>query len=847
MKKLKKLAAFLSGALMLNSMTCGFGANALDPNSVLSSSLDELQQTMVDFMMLKQIVMKNVSISDTASQTFCRQIDYDSNGSIDVFDMIAAKQKILTLSGVEDPYPNWPETPESTVTTVVSTEEFDIGPVTTVPHKDSGVSQGDSKVNYSSLKEGDVVTFTGTAYAKPDGGMPLKVPYGAYKVQIILEKNPLYPYTVQLENTGWVSYQELTNEVQPDSVFNNPSDPKIGDTVFYSGIAYANMNGNGKNIVVEPGFHEISNIMSNVNEPYIVQLKDLGWVSYDDIKGTPKNSEAVTTSASTQVVTSQTSVSETESAGKYGFKVGDKVDVNGIVYFSAKGADPWYAVTKTLTVLEILDENDAPYNVHTNEGWVSYRICKKTESTVSETTPAVTTTMTTTTAATTSPVTSVTMTSDPFEIRVGDVVRYKGKAYYAASGKGTPVDVDGTYKVEDILFGKDPYPVLLDKAGWVSYKELTGRDMPVVQVTTAAETTSVTTETTSAAVKDIKVGDKVKYTGKAYYAASGKGTPVDKDGIFEIADIRDPSDKEPYTVLLDKAGWVSYKALTGKDQPEAIVTTAASQASETVTTTAVTTVTTPVTTVTTPASSSSSEPQGSVEIKAGETVVYKGNAYYSASGKDPIVKADGSYVIVQVLRDYDYPYQVQLKNAGWVSYDDLAAQNQGEKPVSFDNRKFMIKNAASGKYLTYEELSNDSNVFQYVSGSEKGQVFTFKKYSNTNSYVLYTGDSDKYVLDIVKDADVASDDPDFLKKAIKIGCNVDIYENCDPDAQRWVFENTGNDRYKISSAANPKVVLMAYGTDNGSGDGKLFTSVGNVFLSEYEGKDYQCWILEEVK
>ncbi len=841
MKKIKKLAALLSGAMLLNSMTCGLGAGALDPKSVLESSLDDLQQTMVDFMMLKQIVMKNVSVSDSASQSFCRQIDYDSNGSIDVFDMIAAKQKILTLSGIDDPYPNWPEVPVSSVTTV-QTDEIDIGPVTTTKHKDSGAVQSEPKVSFSSVKEGDVVTFTGTAFARPDGGMPTRVPYGAYKILVILEKNPLYPYTVQLENTGWVSYQELTNEVQQDSVFENPSEPKIGDTVFYSGIAYSNMNGNGKSVVVEPGFHEISNIMSNVNEPYIVQLKDLGWVSYDDVKGKLKNSEPVVTTTVTQTESAVTSASSS-AEGKYGFKVGDTVEVNGIVYYSAKGKEPWYEVSKKLVVLEILDENDAPYNVHTNEGWVSFRACKKVENSVSETTPAVTTTVTTTVAST-APVTSssVTTTSDPFEIRVGDNVRYKGKAYYSASGKGTPVDVDGTYKVEDIIFGKDPYPVLLDKAGWVSYKELTGREMPMAPIIVT------TTETTAASV--IKIGDKVSYKGKAYYSAAGKGTPVDVNGIYDIIDIREPADNEPYTVLLDKAGWVSYKELTGKDQAEATVSaTEATTTSAPVTTVTTTTTTSPVTTASSSVTTTASSSQSSGDIKVGATVRYKGTAYYSSKGTGKTVElsTEKEYVIEQILDDPDVPYTVCLKNAGWVSYKELAEQNSGEKPVSFENRKFRIKNAASGKYLTYDELSNDANVFQYVSGSEKGQVFTFKKYSNTGSYVLYTGDSDKYVLDIVKDPDVSSDDPDFLKKAIKVGCNVDIYENCDPDAQRWIFENIGNDRYKISSAANTKVVLMTYGTDNGSGDGKLFTSLGNVFLSEFENKDYQCWILEEVK
>lgn len=850
-KKIKKLALLLSGAMLLNTLTCQTCANALNPRDVLSNSLDELQQSMVDFMMLKQIVMKNVSVSSSATQEFCRQLDYDSNGSIDVMDMIAAKQKILKLSGVDDPYPNWPS--ESSVTTAGG-NEFELGQVSTTPYKNAEVTQSEAKVTVSDssvLKEGDTVTFTGMAYARPDGGLPTKVPYGAYKVLVILKKDPSYPYTVQLENTGWVSYQELTNHVQADSIFVNPTEPRIGDTVFYSGIAYYTMTGNGKYVVVQPGYYEISNIMKNVNEPYNVQLKNLGWVSYKDVSSTSTPSESSVTSVQTQPpVTTVSTTSEkpvstassSDAASKYGFNVNDTVYVNGRVYYSSKGAEPSYDISGNYTVLQILDESNAPYNVRTEKGWVSYRACKKVGTgSESVTTTAVsvvsaTVSSTSVTTVSTAPVSSVSSeSSDILDVRTGDMVRYKGKAYYSASGKGSSIDVDGIYKVEDILFGKDPYPVLLDKAGWVSYKDLTGKDMPVIS---AYETT-----VTTAAPADIKAGDKVKYSGKAYYSASGKGTPVDVNGEYEIIEILSPTEGK-YTVLLDNAGWVSYKELTGKEQ------NGNSSVSNT-TTAAVTTATAASSAVseTTPAvtTASSAVTQSSVKISKGETVKYKGKAYYSSKGTGNVVDLDGSYIIDQVLENSDAPYTVCLKGAGWVSRSELIRQNQGGNTVSYENRKFRIKNAASGRYLSYDKAENDSNVFQYSSGSDKGQIFTFKKYSNTDSYVLYTGDSSTYVLDIVKDPNISENDPNFLTKAITGGCNVDIYQDCDPAAQKWIIENIGNDRYKIASASNTKAVLMAYGFDNGSNDGKNLTSVGNIFLSEYENKDYQCWILEEVK
>ena len=95
--------------------------------------------------------------------------------------------------------------------------------------------------------------------------------------------------------------------------------------------------------------------------------------------------------------------------------------------------------------------------------------------------------------------------------------------------------------------------------------------------------------------------------------------------------------------------------------------------------------------------------------------------------------------------------------------------------------------------------------------------------------------TDHRVIDIVKDSN----------QNVSDGCNVQIYEDVDPDAQTWDIISVGNNKYKIVSHKNSSVAMTASGNSDGSATGKTSSSAGNVYLSTYTGTDSQLWYLEK--
>ena len=301
-----------------------------------------------------------------------------------------------------------------------------------------------------------------------------------------------------------------------------------------------------------------------------------------------------------------------------------------------------------------------------------------------------------------------------------------------------------------------------------------------------------------------------------------KKLDINNDGVVNIMDsarlkqrILDGSQKNPQ---------VTETAVT-TNKPEVTV-------SVTEQTPAVTTVPqTQVTEVTTSVSSG--------DVKVGDYVSYSGEVHFTASGNGKTVNVSGIFKVVQIISETSsQPYGVQLENTGWVSYSKLTG---GKKPVVtapsediFAGKILRMKNVSSGKCLASTGTENNSNIIQTEKCDSESQLFRAMPYYNSGSYRLYICSSDKpMVVDIVKDGEKIAE-----------GCNVQLYDAVDPEAQIWKIQSAGNGKYKILSAKNPDVALTVVGTSEGSAEGKKSDSAGNVYLSKYTGKDSQLWEIE---
>ncbi len=513
----------------------------------------------------------------------------------------------------------------------------------------------------------------------------------------------------------------------------------------------------------------------------------------------PVTTSATTTTPVTTSATTTTPVATTTSAVKYdNLKIGDKVQYNGSAHYMADGTGRTVDVSGTFIVKNILPGDKYLYSVQLeNTGWVSYEKLTGKKPPSSEVTTAATTTKAT--AATTAGI-----------FKKGDKVRYSGKAYYTANG-GTSVDVSGTFKIVDILTDdKYKYKLQLENAGWVPYESVKAESVTTTtKVTTAATTTKESVVTTAGTIKK---GDKIQYSGKAYYTANG-GTSVDVSGTFKVVDIVTGSNYK-YKVQLENAGWVPYESV------KQVTTTT------TTTTTTTASVTTPSSPVTKPST-----------IKEGDKIQYSGKAYYTSNGGTS-VDISGTFTIKKIITETNDKYTVQLDKVGWVSYEAITGKKQDTVSAqTLDGNTYKIKNALSGKYITVGGTTDRSNVYQSSSNDSKEQKFTFKSYYNAlNCYRMYACcNTDHRVIDIVKDSN----------QKVSDGCNVQIYEDVDPDAQTWDIISVGNNKYKIVSHKNSSVAMTASGNSDGSATGKTPSSAGNVYISTYTGTDSQLWCLEK--
>ncbi|MGN1411041.1 MAG: RICIN domain-containing protein [Oscillospiraceae bacterium] len=148
-----------------------------------------------------------------------------------------------------------------------------------------------------------------------------------------------------------------------------------------------------------------------------------------------------------------------------------------------------------------------------------------------------------------------------------------------------------------------------------------------------------------------------------------------------------------------------------------------------------------------------------------------------------------------------------------------------------------IQNVGSGKYLNvdYGIDANGTNVYQWTGDGSTEQKFNMDFLSDSSCYRIRTMCSDNgqnRTLDIVKS-----------NGNVVAGANVEIYDPVDDINQEWLFVNISENTYKIVPKYNTDLALTSNGNSNGSADGTLPTSSGNVFVDAYTGDENQQWII----
>ena len=158
----------------------------------------------------------------------------------------------------------------------------------------------------------------------------------------------------------------------------------------------------------------------------------------------------------------------------------------------------------------------------------------------------------------------------------------------------------------------------------------------------------------------------------------------------------------------------------------------------------------------------------------------------------------------------------------------------------------LIKNVGSGKYLTVHNGSdaNGTNVYQWSSTQGLDQEFRLRYNLEKDCYTINpmcSSDGGNRVLDIVK-----------KNGEIEPGCNVQIYNPIDAEAQEWQFAYYGEGKFTIFPISNIYAVLTANGNSNCTSNGTSASTQGNVYLSELpmsstaQVTDYQLWYIEEL-
>ena len=165
---------------------------------------------------------------------------------------------------------------------------------------------------------------------------------------------------------------------------------------------------------------------------------------------------------------------------------------------------------------------------------------------------------------------------------------------------------------------------------------------------------------------------------------------------------------------------------------------------------------------------------------------------------------------------YSYSLPTGLSNGGIYSFQNVGSNS--------------IMNVHNGTN------ANDTNVYQVntsPSGATNAQKFKLDYVSSMDCYYLRamcSSSGTNRVLDIVKTDGFVED-----------GGNVQIYKPVDDLAQYWLIIHLGGGEFLLLPRTNANLVLTAYGNSNGTSGGQTSTSAGNIFVSYYNGSDYQKW------
>lgn len=152
---------------------------------------------------------------------------------------------------------------------------------------------------------------------------------------------------------------------------------------------------------------------------------------------------------------------------------------------------------------------------------------------------------------------------------------------------------------------------------------------------------------------------------------------------------------------------------------------------------------------------------------------------------------------------------------------------------------YCIKNVYSGKYINVDMGydMNSTNVYQWTKDGSTEQTFKLEYVSATNSYKIRAMCSSfgaNRVLDIVKQNGLVAN-----------GSNVEIYSPVDPIAQEWNIVDLGGGKFKIEPRSNTSLSLSVSDGSNGTANGIMPNSAGNIFIESYTGNTRQQWIFEK--
>jgi hypothetical protein len=135
-------------------------------------------------------------------------------------------------------------------------------------------------------------------------------------------------------------------------------------------------------------------------------------------------------------------------------------------------------------------------------------------------------------------------------LQVGDTVTYSGRLHGDSAGGNPGKTVSGTYTVSRVLEGRSHGVLLNDGLGWVRAEDC------LKQGATAPEPPKPAPEQPPAPAP-LKVGDRVRYSGRLYGNSSGGGAGKTVDGTYTVTRIL--SDKSHGVLLNGDLGWVPEK------------------------------------------------------------------------------------------------------------------------------------------------------------------------------------------------------------------------------------------------------------------------------------------------